>query len=331
MPWVGDWLKQRQAGLWLPHDKAESLERVIKERAGALEAARAVSGFSIGWIRRYESLIAHLDNFFGDQILLPELSMTGNCKRFSFYVKMLREIHDGSSKASNDFLACNGIHRDNVTILAQLQATTVLATKTSENPAAQLKLRPEVTKEMIGNLPLDDILMNQMIRAKSDTFKIPLPEFKVLPEYQPACDRFVESFPAERFPELKMFLKTCIGETEQTFNVAFHIEKFCKKNDTERIAAVWAEMEDLNSLISSQAHLTFPTLQRILEEKFNVWSPQSIGAWDRLCSTFRHFARVFHDRGLRADPESRKLVERYIGLTAEPNYSNAKKVVDETP
>ena len=74
MPWLGDWQKQRQAGFWLRQDKCDALEHVMSERQSALEVARAVSGFSVSWLRKVHGLAERLNNFFGGQILRPELS-----------------------------------------------------------------------------------------------------------------------------------------------------------------------------------------------------------------------------------------------------------------
>ena len=322
VPWLGDWQKNRQAGFWLPHDRLASLERVLEERKNGLELSRAASGFSLAWLRRVEALMDHLETFFGGQILLPHLSVKENQSRFAFYTKMMRELHDLASRALNDFLACNGIHRDNITVLARLEASRVLAESTpTDSELQKVQLKPGVTADLINSLSVDDILMTKAIKDKITTFSIVIPDFEVTREEKPACDEFVNRFPVEQFAELERLLVECFQEPDPMYAVETRIHQFTKKRNSDTIARVWTQIEKFNSLLSGHVLSTF---RKIFIERFRIPAPRDAGTWINFCVGFRQFARQYHGDALRANPETKKLLDKYVGFFLEPVSADSK-------
>lgn len=135
IPWLSDWSKRRQGSFWFGTEKAEALARVLKERQNALEAARGVGAIQVDWIRRTVGLANQVDNFFGGQMLLPELSLKENARRASLYLKAHNELFSMCSQATEAYLRCHGIHQDDVTVLAQIAAVSARALNFSEHRA----------------------------------------------------------------------------------------------------------------------------------------------------------------------------------------------------
>lgn len=322
MPWLGDWLKQRRAGLLIPHDRAESLERVLKERVNGLELTRIVSGFSVEWMRMVDRVRAQLDDFYGDQVFQPHLSMKENERRVAAYVKILMQTQEMSSTACRDFLACHGIHRDNITILARLEATRVLAESTpADSELHKIQLKPGVTADLINGLSLDDILMMSAIKEKIRHFDIVIPDFEITREQKPACDEFVKIFPVEQFAELKLLLVECFQEPDPAYTLETLIQQFTKKRNSDTIARVWTQIEKFNSLLSGHVLSTFRT---IFIERFRIPAPRDAGTWTNFCIGFRQFARQYHGDALRANPETKKLLDKYVGFFLEPVSADSK-------
>ncbi|MDP9159274.1 MAG: hypothetical protein M3O09_03470 [Acidobacteriota bacterium] len=316
VPWLGDWWKNRRTGFGLSSDKADSLERVLKERVGALELARVASGFSLAWLRRVEAMIEQLENFFGGQILLPHLSVKENQARFTFYTKMMSQLHDMMSRASNDFLASNGVHRDNITVLARLEATRVLAGSQPEDAEIQkIRLKPGVTAELINNLSLDDILMTHMIASKATKWSIILPDFAVSTDEQPSCNEFITTFPVERFSGLKVLLTACFRGSYHAYMLENELKQFAKNHNVDTVAEVWRQLEDFNARVSGQVLSTF---QKVFVERFGMCAPRDAGTWTNFCRGFRQVARQHHGDALRADPVTKQLVDKYVGFFLKP-------------
>ncbi len=271
MPWLGDWRKIRQSGFWLRQDKTDALERAVTERMGALEAARVVSGFSISYLRRVEHLTEQLDNYFGDQVLHPEMSIKDNIARFTFVVKMLAQLQIISGNATHDFLACNGIESDDITVIARMEATKVLGVSPADQAEIQkIRLMPGVTAELINGMSQTDMRMAMTLVQKSKVFGFVLPDYEVPLEEQAACEEFITTFPVEEFSELKMFLGSCttvgcLGESLET-----RIANFCKHSTLRTITSVWMEIENFNTLMSGQV---FP--------RSDESSPTNSGCWSR--------------------------------------------------
>ena len=304
MPWLGDWRNTRQSGFWLRQDKTDALERAIRERMGALEAARVVSGFSISYLRRVEHLTEQLDNYFGDQILHPEMSIKNNIARFTFVVKMLAQLQTISGNATQDFLACNGIETDDITVIARLEATRARDVSPSDQAEIQkIRLMPGVTAELINGMSQTDMWMAKTIVQKSKSFGFVLPDWEMPPEEQADCEEFITTFPVEKFSELKMFLESCttvnwLGETLET-----RVANFCKERRLSTITTVGTQIEDFNTLMFGQV---FSTFRRIFTEKFGVLEPEDGGVWTNVRRGFRHFARERQAAALPAEPEAHK-------------------------
>ena len=220
----------------------------------------------------------------------------------------MSQLQDMNSKALNDLLACNGLHQDNITILARLEATRVLAeARPDQEEINKINLLPGVTAAVVNEMTLDDILMMRMLKKKSKVFGLPQPDFQVPSDELPACAEFIKTFPVEKFPVLKLFLEQC---AQKPYAISSSIHTFCQKQGADSVCALWVEFESFNTLVVAE---TFPTVRRILSARFAVQAPRQPHDWDRLYTEFRHFAREFHADELRVRPETQFLMKRYLG------------------
>jgi hypothetical protein len=242
IPWLGDWQQRRQMGFWFGTEKAEALAKVLKDRADGLEAARAVAGISAGWLRRAEGLANQADNYFGGQILIPNLSVKQNRQRADLYLRVLKELFQMASKATSNFLACHGIHQDDVTILAQMQAVSIRS-------ATQCGIA-KASAEMPEGITIDDVLMGKMLRDKAALYKMSLPLLGIennLGDLED--DEFLVLANSSRFSNLAAFMKTVVNNESGVSSCRPKIEEYCKATPIEHLRQLRKEIQRFYMLL----------------------------------------------------------------------------------
>ena len=266
VPWLGDWLMQRQKSFWFGTGKAEALARVLRERQNALEAARAVGAIHVDWIRRTMGLANQVDNFFGGQMLLPELSLKENARRASLYLKAHNELFSMCSQATEAYLRCHGIHQDDVTVLAQIAAVSARASM-SANTEQSMK---EEQAHMLA----------RCLMAHAENFEMPLPD-SLSPENKAKNDEFVKSFPLERFSALAGFFKSCFAHEAFDLNGSARsaVAEFCEHSSREEIVRVDREFAEFLTLRPGTTH---EVMQRIATERFDALAPNCPEDWGAL-------------------------------------------------
>jgi len=208
IPWLGDWQQRRIQGSWFGTEKAMALSTVIEERRNGLEAARAAAELDVEWLERLTGLAHQVDNYYLGQAFLPSLPYQENAKRMKDYLKHLSVIFQMHHTATVDYLHCHGVHRDHVSILAEMTSVSMVARADAQETGlksvddlekelkeiatqykvAKLQGRLQAAEEgkpvndnSIGNKVVFD--MSDMIVRKAELFKMPLPGGEItLPE-----------------------------------------------------------------------------------------------------------------------------------------------------
>jgi hypothetical protein len=208
IPWLGDWQQRRIQGSWFGTEKALALSTVIEERRNGLEAARAAAELDVEWLERLTGLAHQLDNYYLGQAFLPSLSYQENAKRMKDYLKHLSVIFQMHHTATVDYLHCHGVHRDHVSILAEMTLVSIVARADAQETglksvdhlekelkeiatqykAAKLQERLQAAEEgkPVNDNPIRNKVafdMSDMIVRKAELFKMPLPGGEItLPE-----------------------------------------------------------------------------------------------------------------------------------------------------
>jgi len=194
--WLGNWVERRARGFWFGTASADALKRVLKERGDALEAARGVAAVSVEWQRRVLGLSNQVDNFFAGQMFSPDLSFKENRQRALLYITIQERLFAISSKAGNDYLRCHGIHRDDLSLLAQTTAM-VAQNQTPSSDSEQFSLPERVT--------LTHLMVAQTVVRKAQLFNFDPPglDFGPSKREEKRIQEVVSSFPADKFPQLQ--------------------------------------------------------------------------------------------------------------------------------
>jgi hypothetical protein len=171
VPWLGDWEKKRANGFFSNEGVTQqALEKVLTEREGAVEAAKMIGRVTAGFMQKFQGLLEHLDNFFGGQVINPELSMATNERRMDFYYHNLKRIFNMTTEASELYLRCNGLHNDDLTQWANLAAMSATA-------GAMVGLQAGQAQPALGaGNGSQALLMMQAILKKNQRYRLPMPD-----------------------------------------------------------------------------------------------------------------------------------------------------------
>lgn len=184
VPWLGDWQKRRDMGFWSSSETSKSLGAVLQERRDALEAARALGGISAQWLARLVGLADQLDKYFHGVVFDPNIKDLKEMKvRADIYLGIMEQLLSLTERAQGDFLMAHGIHRDDVSVLAQMAAVGARVaiegvrqgqgalnpqTIPAVNPVVQMMAETFDAKARAFNMPLPDADVHSKMEKDSE-------------------------------------------------------------------------------------------------------------------------------------------------------------------
>lgn len=195
VPWLGDWQRRRASGFWSLSDpvKMRSLNRTIKERSDALEAARALAPISLQSLARYGRLIEKIDEAFGGSPFLPDKPPThpDNKKRFKAYVKMLQQAEGLQKQAIELWLRSHGLDPSQpeqwlqMAVIAASGAGAAAALTGAKHGIAGMlsavgNIAPTGQAALPDGMTATDLLIAKTMNEKSQLYNMPLAEVDVV-------------------------------------------------------------------------------------------------------------------------------------------------------
>lgn len=174
VPWLGDWQKRRELGFWSSSETSTSLGAVLQERRDALEAARALGGISAKWLARLVGLADQLDSYFKGIVFDPNIKDLKEMKvRADIYLGVMEQLLTLTERAQGDFLMAHGVHRDDVSVLAQMAAVGARAAIEGVRASNGNGSPPVIPAETVNPVVMQ---MAETFAAKARAFNMPLPD-----------------------------------------------------------------------------------------------------------------------------------------------------------
>lgn len=181
IPWLGDWQKRRANCFWALDDpeKIKGIKQAFKERRDALDAALAIAPLSVQQIQRWLRLAEKIDDAFGGEPFLKELSANHpkNEARFKAYMMMHKAASAQLERASKMWLMAHGLNPSNTDQWAQMAILASGAAAGAAGMAAFAGARSGAAQPGITEGPShSDILLAQSIKDKARLYGLPLPD-----------------------------------------------------------------------------------------------------------------------------------------------------------
>ena len=171
--WLGDWYALRQQTFGYSDAKIETLKTVLEERATALDAARGVATVALDWVAKAAQWSTQIEVYFNHAMLpAPGVPIAAAERRARTFLSLQKQVMKIQMDALHEYLRCNGVDADDVSLLAQMAAVGAQAALKGVKSGA------EAAREGLESTTLG--LIMKTFQQKAEIYSLGMPEAELI-------------------------------------------------------------------------------------------------------------------------------------------------------
>src|ERR1039457_2070715 len=129
VPYLGDWDMLRSQtflgemqrdNVLFGSPTMKTMRAALREHIDVTRTAKDMAEVLLGWLARVETWARQIDEYFGYTAFDKKLSLAKNKQRFAEYMELQESLRTASASIIEQILACYGVGKDGVAVLAQL-------------------------------------------------------------------------------------------------------------------------------------------------------------------------------------------------------------------
>jgi hypothetical protein len=129
VPYLGDWDmlrsqtflgEMRRDSVLFSSPTMKTMRAALREHIDVTHTAKDMAEVLLGWLARCEAWARQIDEYFGYTAFDKKLSLAKNKQRFAEYFRLQESLRTASASIIEQILACYGVGKDGMAVLAQL-------------------------------------------------------------------------------------------------------------------------------------------------------------------------------------------------------------------
>src|ERR1039458_947388 len=129
VPYLGDWDmlrsqtflgEMRKDSVLFGSPTMKTMRAALREHIDVTRTAKDMAEVLLGWLARCEAWARQIDEYFGYTAFDKKLSLKQNKQRFTEYFRLQESLRTASASIIEQILACYGVGKDGMAVLAQL-------------------------------------------------------------------------------------------------------------------------------------------------------------------------------------------------------------------
>ncbi len=204
VPYLGDWDmlraqtflgEMRRDSVLFGTPTMKTMRAALREHIDVTHTAKDMAEVLLGWLARCETWARQVDEFFEYTAFDKKLTLAKNKQRFAEYFRLQESLHTASASIIEQILACYGVGKDGMAVLAQLIVASKLQGPAGERAHEMILAglsgvetldgkatgggvdTPEQEREVENNAALK--LMVASFADKAITYKMPHPQLNI--------------------------------------------------------------------------------------------------------------------------------------------------------
>ena len=173
----------------------KTMRAALREHIDVTRTAKDMAEVLLGWLARCEAWARQIDEYFGYTAFDKKLSLKQNKQRFTEYFRLQESLRTASASIIEQILACYGVGKDGMAVLAQLIVASKLQGPAGDRAHEMIlaglsgveTLDGKATGGSVGDAPSDpDSQDNRTLKLltasfadKAITYKMPHPRLNI--------------------------------------------------------------------------------------------------------------------------------------------------------
>jgi hypothetical protein len=173
----------------------KTMREALREHIDVTHTAKDMAEVLLGWLARCETWARQVDEYFGYTAFDKKLTLAKNKQRFAEYFRLQESLRTASASIIEQILACYGVGKDGMAVLAQLIVASKLQGPAGDRAHEMIlaglsgvdTLDGKATGSRVDALPAEqDAQHNKALQLmvasfadKAITYKMPHPELNI--------------------------------------------------------------------------------------------------------------------------------------------------------